>query len=277
MYSNLGGGGNTADGFRALYLNRSYYNTALGYKALYKSNAHYNIGVGYQGGYNLTTGTNNIDIGNQGVVAESGTIRIGTQMPTPLQTNTYIAGIYNNTSVSGLTVVVDSNGQLGAVASSERFKTAIAPMGSNGSKLGQLQPVTFHYKTNPHGGLQYGLIAEEVAKVYPDLVIRNEIGRIDGVRYDELAPMLLNEIPQQQKKMTTQEEESKVQAGRIAGQNEHIAAQAAEINKLKQRQLDTQAEQLRMQQELVELKNLNQVMQVALRTLQAKDELVATR
>lgn len=85
-------------------------------------------------------------------------------MPTPLQTHTYIAGIYNNTSVSGLTVLVDSNRQLGAVASSERFKTGIAPMGSNTTKLEQLRPVTYHLKTDPQGALRYGLIAEEVPK-----------------------------------------------------------------------------------------------------------------
>jgi Chaperone of endosialidase len=127
------------------------------------------------------------------VAADSGVIRIGTQVPTALQTRTFVAGIYN-VPLTGNAVVVTSAGQLGVQAvSSERFKTAIAPMGANTAKLEQLRPVTFHLKTDPHGALQYGLIAEEVAKVYPNLVIRNESGRIDGVRYDDLAPMLLNE------------------------------------------------------------------------------------
>jgi hypothetical protein len=129
--------------------------------------------------------------------------------------------------------------------SSERFKTAIAPMGSNTAKLGQLRPVTFHLKTDPKGTLQYGLIAEEVAKVYPELVIRDQKGRIDGVRYDELAPMLLNEVQKQ----------------------------AAEIRDLKQQQKQSvaQAEQLRdMQQQLA-------VMQATFAKLQVKDELVARR
>jgi hypothetical protein len=94
-------------------------------------------------------------------------------------------------------VVVGSNGELGAVSSSERFKTAIAPMGSSTAKLQQLRPVTFHYKTDFKGTLRYGLLAEEVAKVYPELVVRDEKGRIDGIRYDELAPMLLNEVQRQ--------------------------------------------------------------------------------
>jgi hypothetical protein len=139
-------------------------------------------------------------------------------------------------------VYVTSTGQLGVLASSERFKTAITPMGPNSAKLQQLRPVTFHLKTDPKGALQYGLIAEEVAKVYPELVVRNESGRIDGVRYDELAPMLLNEMQQQQQKIATQ----------------------ANINA-------TQASQLRdVQRQLV-------VLQAALAKLQPKDDLLAHR
>jgi hypothetical protein len=80
-------------------------------------------------------------------------------------------------------------------------------MGSNAAKLDQLRPVTFYLKTDPKGALQYGLIAEEVAKVYPELVIRDGTGRIDGVRYDELAPMLLNEVQQQQRKIEAHAEQ----------------------------------------------------------------------
>jgi hypothetical protein len=142
--------------------------------------------------------------------------------------------------LSGNAVVITSNGQLGvASVSSERFKTDIATMGKNSTKLDQLRPVTFKLRSDAKGTVQYGLIAEEVAKVYPELVIRNERGRIDGVRYDELAPMLLNEV---QKKNATQD---------------------AEIRDLKQ--------------QMAELKDLNQATQVALRKLQAKDELVAQR
>ena len=101
-----------------------------------------------------------------------------------------------------------------------------APMGANTAKLGQLRPVTFHLKTEPHGALQYGLIAEEVAKVYPELVIRDNEGRIYGVRYDELAPMLLNEIQQQQTKE---------------------AARDAEMRDLKQRLAEMHAALLRLQ------------------------------
>jgi hypothetical protein len=140
----------------------------------------------------LTTGSNNIDIGNEGVAGDEYTIRIGVAGAPPPAT--VIAGIYGNSSVSGLPVVIDSNGQLGIASSSERFKTDIAPMQSATANLQGLRPVTFHYKADRRGTLRYGLIAEEVAKVYPELVVRGTGGRIDGVRYDELAPMLLNEV-----------------------------------------------------------------------------------
>ena len=99
--------------------------------------------------------------------------------------------------VTGAAVYVTSTGQLGVLASSERYKTAVTSMGSRTEKLRQLRPVTFHLKTDPKGDVQYGLIAEEVAKVYPELVIRDSAGRVEGVRYEELAPMLLNEVQRQ--------------------------------------------------------------------------------
>jgi hypothetical protein len=100
--------------------------------------------------------------------------------------------------------MVDSSGQLGVVVSSERFKTAIATMGENTEKLAQLRPVTFKLKNDDKGIVQYGLIAEEVAKVYPELVVHDGQGRIDGVRYDELAPMLLNEMQRQSAKIAAE-------------------------------------------------------------------------
>jgi Chaperone of endosialidase len=238
LQNNTTGNNNTASGDQALQNNTTgSQNSASGFAALQNSTTgNGNIAVGFQAGLNLTTGSHNIDIGNKGVAAESDTIRIGAT-----QKATFIAGI-KGISVTGSAVMVSSTGQLGVTVSSERFKTAIEPMGSNTAKLEQLRPVTFHLKTDPKGALQYGLIAEEVVKVYPELVIRNESGRIDGVRYDELAPMLLNEVQQQ----------------------------AAEIRDLKQ-------QQLRMQQQVAELKDLNQTTQVALRKVQPKDEFVAQR
>jgi hypothetical protein len=231
LHSNSSGSQNSASGVQALYSNKTgNYNTASGTDALYSnSTGSTNIAAGYKAGYNLTTGSNNIDIGNVGVAAESGTIRIGT---TATQTATYIAGIYG-TSVTGSAVVVSSTGQLGVTVSSERFKTAITSMGSNSMKLQQLRPVTFHLKTDPEGALQYGLIAEEVAKVYPELVIRDKTGRIDGVRYDELAPMILNEMQQQLRKN--------------AKQSETIASQGAQLRTLQKQLIEIHAALLKLQ------------------------------
>jgi Chaperone of endosialidase len=233
---------NTASGYGALSFNTTgSNNTASGYAALnHNTSGTYNVAVGWRAGFALTTGSNNIDIDNQGESGDTDTIRIGTE---GTQTNTYIAGIYGNTSLtSGTAVFVDSTGHLGTASSSERFKTGIESMGSNTTKLQQLRPVTFHYKVDPQGTLRYGLIAEEVANVYPELVVRDQHGRIDGVRYDELAPMLLNEMQKQQKT-------AEVQA-------EKINAQAAEISELKQQLAGIQA---------------------ALVKLQPKDQLVAQR
>jgi len=210
LVSNITGYNDTADGTYALFKNTTgYSNAAIGYFALaHNTTGANNVAIGDSAlvanttgsnntvlgglaGGNLTTGSNNIDIGNQGVAAEGNTIRIGNR-----QTATYIAGIFG-APVTGSPVYVSSNGQLGVVVSSERFKTAIAPMGSNAAKLQLLRPVTFRLKSDGTGMRQYGLIAEEVAKVYPELVIRDEKGRIDGVRYDELTPILLNEVLRQ--------------------------------------------------------------------------------
>jgi len=247
LRDNTTGAQNSASGVQALFGNKTgNYNTASGTDALFSNTTgSTNIAEGYKAGYNLTTGSNNIDIGNLGMAAESGTIRIGT---TSTQAATYIAGIYG-TSVTGNAVVVSSTGQLGVTVSSERFKTAIAPMGSYTAKLTQLRPVTFHLKNAPEGALQSGLIAEEVAQVYPELVIRDEKGRIDGVRYDELAPMLLNEMQKQQRK--------------IAAQSETITTQEAELRTVRQ--------------QLAELAVLNQATQAAIKKLQAKNEFVARR
>jgi hypothetical protein len=190
-------------GVKALFENTTgSQNSAVGYGALYSNTSgNYNVGLGYFAGFNLTTGSNNIDINNRGVAGESGVIRIGIQ---GTQGATFIAGIYG-TSVSGSAVMVSSTGQLGVVVSSERFKTAIVPMGADTARLAQLRPVSFKLKSDAAGTHQYGLIAEEVAQVYPELVIRNASGRIDGVRYDELAPMLLNEMQKQQQKIAAME------------------------------------------------------------------------
>ena len=129
-------------------------------------------------------------------------------------------------------------------------------MGSNTEKLQQLRPVMFHYKTDPKGVVRYGLIAEEVAKVYPNLVVRDDKGQIDGVRYEALAPMLLNEM---------QKEHSTVATLVVLRDSDAMIreAQAAAIRDLKQ--------------QVAELNNLKEEMRAALLKLQSKDKLVAQR
>ena len=198
---------NTASGNRALYSNTTgSNNTASGHSALFSNTTgNNNIALGNSAGVNLTTGNNNIDIGNRGVAAEGNTIRIGDAN----QTRAFIAGIRGVTtgSADAIAVLIDSNGQLGTVSSSRRFKDDIADMDAASSALMKLRPVTFHYKTdqNPSGRtLQYGLIAEEVAEVYPGLVAHSADGQIETVMYQFLPPMLLNEVQKQQRTIEAQ-------------------------------------------------------------------------
>ena len=141
----------------------------------------------------LTTGSNNIDIGNLGVAAEANTIRIG---KVGTQQATYIAGISGKTVAGGVTVMVDTNGHLGTLTSSARFKDEIKPMDKASEAILALQPVTFRYKKDldPEGIPQFGLVAEQVEKVNPDLVARDEQGKPYTVRYEAVNAMLLNEF-----------------------------------------------------------------------------------
>jgi hypothetical protein len=196
---NLTGNNNTASGFNALLDNiTGNNNTAVGAKALRKSTGSKNIGIGFQAGVTLTTGNNNIYIGNQGAGDESQTIRIGTA-----QTQTFIAGIANNNSGNAVVVIDTTTGQLGfeLIASSARYKRDIAPMGTQSEKVLALRPVTFAYKDEAQGATHYGLVAEEVATVYPELVTRTAAGDVQRVKYQELIPMLLNELQRQQREL----------------------------------------------------------------------------
>src|SRR2546430_2586387 len=196
LFSLTTGSGNTAHGFEALYCNTTCnHNTATGQYALFSNTTgSNNIALGFGAGGNLTTGSNNIDIGNAGLLAgESKRIRIG---QAGIQTRTFIAGISGATVAGGVGVIVGSNGQLGTVVSSERFKDVIKPMDKASEAILALKPVTFHYKKelDPDGIPQFGLVAEEVEKVNPALVARDEQGKVCTVRYEAVNAMLLNEF-----------------------------------------------------------------------------------
>jgi septal ring factor EnvC (AmiA/AmiB activator) len=159
--------------------------------------------VGSTAGFNLTTGDFNIDIGNNGVAGEAFTIRIG---DVETQTRAFIAGIFA-VPVTGTGVVVDSDGQLGVAASSQRFKDEIKPMNKASEAILALKPVTFRYKheIDPKRIPQFGLVAEEVEKVNPDLVVRDKEGKPYTVRYDAVNAMLLNEFIKEHHKVRQQE------------------------------------------------------------------------
>jgi len=195
LLKNTTGNGNTAGGLQALQNNTTgASNTAVGFNALENTTTgSNNLGLGTNAGVNLTTGSNNIDIGSVGVAAESKTIRLGTQ---GTQTAAFIAGVFGSV-VTGDAVVVSNTGKLGIVTSSARYKRDVHKMGIVSDGLMKLRPVTFRYKQDPKGERQYGLIAEEVARVYPELVSYDTDGKVITVRYHELVPMLLNETQKQ--------------------------------------------------------------------------------
>ena len=179
-------------------------NTGEGFQALLNAKGSNNIGIGSNAGANLSNGSNNIDIGNLGVAGESNKIRIGKQ---GTQKNTYMAGIYGATVANGVAVRIDSTGHLGTLTSSARFKEAIKPMEGASEAILALKPVTFLYKEelDPDKIPQFGLVAEEVEKVNPDLVVRDEDGKVNTVRYEAVNAMLLNEFLKEHKKVEEQE------------------------------------------------------------------------
>ncbi len=246
LYSNSAGTYNTATGMYALYNNNGNDNTATGWGALVDNTSggentaagtaalgtstagNNNTALGFQAGVNVSTGSNNIEIGNNGASGDANTIRIGSTvlLEKPMSQNpTFIAGIFNSPLSGAANVIVTSAGRLGVVASSARYKRDIRAMGERSQQLMRLRPVTFRYKQDPLGQRQYGLIAEEVAQVYPELVVRGAKGEVESVQYYELVPMLLNEVQKRQRRiqqLTRQREQQ-------AAQNLRLSAEVAQL------------------------------------------------
>jgi hypothetical protein len=193
------GNGNTAVGAAALFNTTGGGNTAIGnFAGAALTTGNSNIAVGAGAGVNITTGDFNIDIGNAGVSVDSGTIRIG-----DLNTQfAVIAGI-SGATITGAPVVVTTGGQLGVSPSSARFKDEIKPMDKASEALFALKPVTFHYKKkiDSAGVSQFGLVAEDVEKVNPALVLPDKEGKPFTVRYDAVNAMLLNEFLKEHRKV----------------------------------------------------------------------------
>ena len=222
LASNITGNNNTAAGDSALNSNTNgNFNTAAGYAALFNNTSgNYSIGLGFEAGMNVI-GSSNIDIGNFGLATDTNIIRIGSA-----QTSTFIAGISGATAASGVEVFVNPSGQLGTLTSSQRYKQDIRNMNDASDALLALHPVTFRYKPDidPAGIPQFGLVAEEVEKVNPDLVAHDDQGRPYTVRYEAVNAMLLNEFLKEHKKVEAQNTEI-----------ESLKAKTAEIQDLKAR------------------------------------------
>lgn len=241
MLSNSTGAFNTACGSEALRNNTTGFsncafgmdaannvngdnNTAVGAGALNGNTiGSNNIALGYNAGLRSINGSSNIYIGNAGRADDSFLIRIGAK-----QTNTYIAGISGVTVAGGVGVMVDSKGHLGTVTSSARYKEAIRPMKDASEAVLSLKPVTFRYKKDldPDSIPQFGLVAEDVAKVDPDLVAKDGEGKPYTVRYEAVNAMLLNEFLKEHKR-------AEEQAKTVRQQGKMMEAQATEIAELK--------------------------------------------
>lgn len=230
LYNNSTGSNNTASGRLALQNSNSDSNTAIGAFALYSNTTgSNNTALGYQAGNNLDTGDNNIDIGYNvlGVAGESNTIRIGDNDIT----DTFIRGISGATASGGAAVFVNSNGKLGTMTSSARFKDAIKPMGKASEAILALRPVRFWYKKeiDPQRTPQFGLIAEEVEKVDPDLVVRDGQGKPQTVRYEQVNAMLLNEFLKEHRKVEQLESGMAVLAAQLKEQGIEIQKVSAQL------------------------------------------------
>jgi hypothetical protein len=203
------GSTNTAVGLRSMFVaTTGDNNVALGAESLRGlTSGSNNIGIGYLAATGITAGSNNILIGTPGPGDESDTIRIGNN-----HTRAFVRGIRGVTTgqANAVAVVVDSFGQLGTISSSRRTKEDIQDMGDASGGLFRLRPVTFRYLQPYADGSKprdYGLIAEEVEGVYPDLVVRNAAGEVETVQYHKLVPMLLNEVQRQQRALEQQQRE----------------------------------------------------------------------
>ncbi len=205
LESNTTGSYNTASGSGSLIGNTSgSNNTAIGYKALQNNAAgSNNIAIGATAGFYVTNGNNNIDLSALGATGESNTMRLGRY---GVQKATFIAGISGATVPNGVSVIVDSVGHVGTINSSARYKEEIQPMAKSSEAILALKPVSFRYKKDldPEAIPQFGLVAEEVAKVDPDLVARDEQGKPYTVRYEAVNAMLLNEFLKEHKKVEDQ-------------------------------------------------------------------------
>ena len=240
MSDNMTGSYNTAQGSSAAFNNLTgRRNVAVGFRALQENTAgHGNTAIGAYAGQR-TTGNDNVLVANRGMAGESQTMRLGVKGTAGVVGSgvirTYIAGIKGvTTGLAGSQVLIDANGQLGTISSSRRYKEDIQNMADASDRLLELRPVTFRYKQADATGehpMQYGLIAEEVAEVFPELVIPNEAGQPETVAYHLLPSLLLNEVQKEHRLIQQQAEQLAAQASQLAEVSE-LKRQLAEVQEL---------------------------------------------
>jgi hypothetical protein len=207
FFSNIAGADNTANGEQALFSNIT---------------GNFNTAIGFAAGFNQITGSSNVYIGSN-------------MIGTPGESNAcYIASIFGQTSASGIPVLINSNNKLGTITSSKRFKEDIKPMGKTSETLFALKPVTFRYKEeiDSAGTSQFGLVAEEVEKMNPDLVVRDKEGKPYSVRYDQVNAMLLNEFLKEHRTVQELKSNAAKQEATIARQQKQIEALTAGLQKV---------------------------------------------
>ena len=211
LFSNTDGANNTASGRAALEFNtHGNFNTAIGGQALNQNTTGgFNTAIGLQALGNSTTGNGNTVLGAQAgtaVITASQVICIGSS-GADVSNSCFIGEIFGTTSASGIPVLINSNDKLGTMTSSRRFKDEIKPMDKTSEALFALKPVSFRYKKeiDPAGKSQFGLVAEDVEKVNPDLIVRDKEGKAYSVRYDQVNAMLLNEFLKEHRKVEAQD------------------------------------------------------------------------
>jgi len=242
LLNNTGGGSNTATGYQALLNTTGNHNTGAGWQALFSNTTGAgNTAIGYFALDGNTTGSNNIALGRfagMNVTTANNVICIGSDGMN-VNNGCFIGNIFNATSSGGTAVLINTDGRLGTVTSSQRFKEHIKPMEQASEALYALKPVTFRYHKgiDPQGTPQFGLVAEDVEKVNPDLVVRDKEGKPYTVRYDQVNAMLLNEFLKAHQKMEEQ-------GATIAKQQKQIEALTAGLQKMSaQFQLSKSSEQ----------------------------------
>jgi hypothetical protein len=221
LASQTDGEANTATGAAALESTTGSGNTANGFTALRDSTGNDNTALGAGAGGNVTTASNVICIG-AGVFGAN------------VDNSCYIGNIFGSTSANGVGVLVNSNGRLGTMTSSARYKNEIKPMAKASEALFSLTPVTFRYKKeiDSAGIQQLGLIAEDVEKVNPDLIVRDKEGKPYSVRYDQVNAMLLNEFLKEHKAFVEEQRKVQEQGASIARLEQQIEALTVGLQKV---------------------------------------------